>query len=264
MALVIGTNMASLNAQRHLSGSQAKSAVAMERLSTGLRINTGQDDAAGLGIGNRLSATIRGLNQAVRNANDGVSMAKAGDGALGEISGMLDRMMELSTEYNDGALGTSDKTSIDNEMTAIGAEITNIIGNTQFNGIKLLDGTSTSVDFQVGQDPTAAGDMYTLNLAAVTAVTLTAGSSAANITTVINDVSTARGAFGAAMTALQARSANTAALAENLTAARGQIMDADIAQETANMTKASVLQQAGIAVLAQANQTPNMVLSLLR
>ncbi|NTV14073.1 MAG: flagellin FliC [Desulfobulbaceae bacterium] len=260
MALVIGTNMASLNAQRHLSSSQGKSAVAMERLSTGMRINTGQDDAAGLAIGNRLSATIRGLNQAVRNANDGVSMAKAGDGALAEISGMLDRMMELVTEKGNGALDpTNDIGNINTEMDAIGTEIGNIIANAQFNGTNLLSG-ALAIDFQVGVD---VADIYTLTTTGVTAA-LTNASTAVDITNAINSVSTARGEFGAAMTALESRSANTAALAENLTAARGQIMDADIAQETANMTKASVLQQAGIAVLAQANQTPNMVLSLLR
>ena len=258
MALVIGTNMASLNAQRHLTGSQAKSATAMERLSTGLRINTGQDDGAGLAIGSKMGATIRGLNQAVRNANDGVSMAKAGDGALGELSNMLDRMRELATEQKDGALSTADLANVSTEMNALGSQMTNIISNAKFNGKNLL--TSLTASFQVGE---ASTDTYAFNVSAV-AVTLNSASGITAIETAIDAVSAARASFGSAMTALQARASNTATLAENLTAARGQIMDADIAQETANMTKANVLQQAGIAVLAQANQAPNMVLSLLR
>ncbi len=258
MALVIGTNMASLNAQRHLSASQGKSAVAMERLSTGMRINTGQDDGAGLAIGSKMGATIRGINQAVRNANDGVSLAKAGDGALDQMSSMLDRMRELAAEKLDGALSTSDLTNVDTEMNAIGTEIDNIITNAEFNGYNLLGGL-TNV-FQVGGNDT---DLYTFATSAVTGG-LSSASDQAGIETVIDLVSTARSEFGSAMTALESRAANSATLAENLTAARGRIMDADIAQETANMTKASVLQQAGIAVLAQANQTPNMVLSLLR
>jgi flagellin len=262
MALVIGTNMASINAQRHLSSSQAKSAIAMERLSTGLRINSGQDDSAGLAIGSKMGATIRGLNQAVRNANDGVSLAKTGDGALGEMSNMLDRMRELATEQNNGALSTTDLANVDTEMTAIADEIGNIVTNAKFNGIQLLD-TAVTAEFQVGQDDT---DVYTFATTAITAAVtgLSSTSTVSDIETAIDEVSGARAAFGSAMTALESRAANTATLAENLTAARGRIMDADIAQETANMTKASVLQQAGIAVLAQANQTPNMVLSLLR
>lgn len=261
MALVIGTNMASLNAQRHLSSSQGKAAIAMERLSTGLRINTGQDDGAGLAIGNKMSATIRGLNQAVRNANDGVSMAKAGDGALGEISNMLDRMRELATEKGNGALSPTDLSNVATEMTAIGAEISNIISQANFNSVQLLD-TAVTAAFQVGAGST---DLYTFATTALTAsLGLGSGTTIPSIEAAIDEVSSSRAAFGAAMTALESRAANTATLAENLTAARGRIMDADIAQETANMTKASVLQQAGIAVLAQANQTPNMVLSLLR
>jgi len=257
MALVIGTNIASLNAQRHLSASQNKSAVAMERLSTGLRINTGQDDGAGLAIGSTLGAKVRGLNQAVRNANDGVSMAKTADAALAEVGNMLERMRELATENVNGALSTSDKGNISNEMTALSTEIGNIKTNAKFNGVALL--TSITASFQVGE---ATADVYTLAVASV--VVDPATRSVGDIETAISAVTTARASFGQAATALESRAANSAALAENMTAARGRIMDADIAQETANMTKASVLQQAGIAVLAQANQAPNMVLSLLR
>ncbi len=258
MALVINTNMASLNAQRHLSGSQGKLATAMERLSTGLRVNSGQDDGAGLAIGNRLGSKIRGLNQAVRNANDGISMAKAGDGALAEISSMLERMRELATQKGNGALSATDITNIDTEMDAIGAEIGNIEANAQFNGNTLLGGLTNI--FQVGE---AATDTYTFGTTAVSSG-VDSGSTIGDIETAIDNVSAARAEFGTAATVLESRASNSAALAENLSAARSRIMDADIAQESAAMTKASVLQQAGVSVLAQANQSPNVVLSLLR
>ena len=261
MALVINTNMASLNAQRHLSGSQSKLATAMERLSTGLRINSGKDDGAGLAIGSKLGATVRGLNQAVRNANDGISMAKAGDGALSEIGSMLDRMRELATQKGDGALSTSDKANISTEMGALATEAKNIVSNAKFNGNSLLSG-STSYSFQVGE---ASGDSYSVSAANITkANALSGGSSITAIESAIDEVTSARSTFGSNMTALESRASNSATQSENLAAARSQIMDADIAAETANMTQASVLQQAGISVLAQANQQPNMVLSLLR
>ena len=258
MALVIGTNMASLNAQRHLSSSQSKMATAMERLATGLRANTGKDDAAGLAIGSRLSGQIRSGNQAVRNANDGISIAKAGDAVLAEMGNMLERMRELATQKGDGALSTTDLANIDTEMDAIGAELTAIEGAAMFGSNVLLGGLS--IDFTVG---IASTDIYTLTSTAVV-TGVSSASTVENVDTAMDAVTTARAEFGAAMTALEARANNTAALAEGLAAARSQIMDTDIAQETANMTKASVLQQAGIAVLAQANQAPNLVLSLLR
>jgi flagellin len=257
MALTINTNLASLNAQRHLSSSQSKLAQSMERLSTGLRINSGQDDAAGLGISTRLGAKIRGLNQAVRNANDGISMAKAGDGALAEVANMLERMRELATQSGDGALSTTDKSAITREMSSLTKEISNIKANAKFNGVALL--TSVAASFQVGE---AATDSYTLKVSSVAAKP-TANTIAA-VETAIDAVSKARGDFGKAITVLESRAANSAALSENLTAARSRILDADIAQETANMTKASILQQAGVSILAQANQSPNIVLSLLK
>lgn len=258
MALIIGTNMASLNAQRHLSGAQGKAAVAMERLSTGMRVNTGKDDAAGLAIGSRLGAQVRSANQAVRNANDGISIAKAGDSALQEMTRMLERMRELATEMGDGALTAADKANISTEMNAIGAELTAIEGNAKFGSSILLGGLTISFTVGVG-----AADTYTLTSTAV-ATAVNSVSDVDAIDTAIGKVTTARAEFGSAMTALESRSNNTAAIGESLAAARSQIMDTDIAQETANMTTASVLQQAGIAVLAQANQAPNMVLSLLR
>jgi len=254
MAMVINTNMASLNAQRHLSGSQSKLAKSMERLATGKRINSGQDDAAGLGISSRLGGKIRALNQSVRNANDGVSMAKAGDGALAEVANMLERMRELVNQKGDGALSTADKSAITAEMTSLQTEITNIKTNTKFNGVDLLGGLNQT--FTVGET-----DTYNLNVAAAS---VAAGSTASSVEAAIDSVSKARGNFGKAITVLESRAKNSAALAENLSAAKSQILDADIAAETAEMTKANVLQQAGVSILAQANQSPQVVLSLLQ
>ena len=256
MAMVINTNQASLNAQRHLSGSQSKLARSMERLATGKRINSGQDDAAGLGISSRLGGKIRALSQSVRNANDGISMAKAGDGALAEVANMLERMRELVNQKGDGALSGADTSAINSEMSSLGTEIDNIETNTKFNDKALLTGQSYT--FTVGET-----DTYSLNVAAP-AVSVTSSSDAAAIETAIDSVSKARGEFGKAITVLESRAANSAALSENLSAARSQILDADIAQETAEMTKASVLQQAGVSILAQANQSPQVVLSLLQ
>ena len=257
MAMVINTNMASLNAQRHLSGSQSKLAKSMERLATGKRINSGQDDAAGLGISSRLGGKIRGLNQAVRNANDGISMAKAGDSALAEVQNMLERMRELATQQGDGALSSNDITAISSELTALKTEISNIKGNAKFNDKNLLSGLSAA--FQVGE---AVSDVYTLNPTVTGLVPAT--NDIAGIESAIDSVSTARASFGKAITVLESRVSNGMALSENLSAARSQILDADIAQETAEMTKASVLQQAGVSILAQANQSPQVVLSLLQ
>jgi flagellin len=261
MAMVINTNMASLNAQRHLSGSQSKLAKSMERLATGKRINTGQDDAAGLGISSRLGGKIRALNQSVRNANDGVSMAKAGDGALAEVANMLERMRELVNQKGDGALDpTSDIGAINTEMSALVTEMKSILTNTKFNGVSLLS-SAMNTKFTVGETD---ADAYTIKTTALDFSSLTSASNASAVETQIDNVSKVRGEFGTAITVLESRASNSAALAENLSAAKSQILDADIAAETAEMTKANVLQQAGVSILAQANQSPQTVLSLLQ
>lgn len=277
MAMVINTNMASLNAQRHLSGSQSRLAKSMERLATGKRINSGQDDAAGLGISTRLGGKIRALNQSVRNANDGVSMAKAGDGALAEVANMLERMRELVNQKGDGALSANDLSAITLEMSSLGQEIRSIATNTKFNDKALLSGdaVTTGYTFTVGEN---ASDEYTVKItgfrdkisgAAPTTPVLSTqflggAASASTVENAIDAISKARGEFGKAITVLESRAANSAALSENLSAARSQILDADIAAETAEMTKANVLQQAGVSILAQANQSPQVVLSLLQ
>ena len=259
MAMVINTNMASLNAQRHLSGSQSKLAKSMERLATGKRINSGQDDAAGLGISSRLGGKIRALNQSVRNANDGISMAKAGDGALAEVANMLERMRELVQQSGDGALSESDQSAITSELASLNTEMQSIRSGTAFNGVKLL--TALSANFTVGET-----DTYTLSVSAITSTAEVSSGvfTASSVEAAIDNISRARGNFGKAITVLESRAANSAALAENLSAARSQILDADIAAETAEMTKANVLQQAGVSILAQANQSPQVVLSLLQ
>ena len=255
MALIVNTNMASLNAQRNLSSSQKMLSRSMERLSTGLRINSGQDDSAGLALSSRLTGQIRGFQQVVRNANDGVSFAKIGDGGLKEIENMIQRIRELTVQKGNGALDT---TSIDAEITALAGEITTIEGNSTFNGTSALD--AAAVSFALDAD---GGSLYDVSLTTAVAVVLTAASTVADADTALDAVATARGQFGTHMTALEAHSSNAAIMAENLTAARSQIMDADIAMETAAMTKHSIMQQAGIAVLAQANQAPQAILSLL-
>ncbi|MGE4345343.1 MAG: flagellin [Geoalkalibacter sp.] len=263
MAMVINTNMASLNAQRHLSGSQSRLAKSMERLATGKRINTGQDDAAGLGISSRLGGKIRALNQSVRNANDGISMAKAGDGALAEVANMLERMRELVQQSGDGALSTTDQSAITLELSSLNTEVKSIRSGTAFNGVSLLKGLDKN--FTVGET-----DQYNLKVSAIisTAAKMSGatakGFTASSVENAIDNISKARGNFGKAITVLESRAANSAALAENLSAARSQILDADIAAETAEMTKANVLQQAGVSILAQANQSPQVVLSLLQ
>ncbi|MGE4345344.1 MAG: flagellin [Geoalkalibacter sp.] len=259
MAMVINTNMASLNAQRHLSGSQSRLAKSMERLATGKRINTGQDDAAGLGISSRLGGKIRALNQSVRNANDGISMAKAGDGALAEVANMLERMRELVQQSGDGALSTTDQSAITLELSSLNTEMKSIRTGTKFNGVNLLSGLNAN--FTVGET-----DVYNLKVPSIhsTAANATGSYTASSVEYAIDNISKARGNFGKAITVLESRAANSAALAENLSAARSQILDADIAAETAEMTKANVLQQAGVSILAQANQSPQVVLSLLQ
>ncbi|MDY0268637.1 flagellin [Trichloromonas sp.] len=267
MAMVINTNMASLNAQRHLSGSQSKLAKSMERLATGKRINSGQDDAAGLGISSRLGGKIRALNQSVRNANDGVSMAKAGDGALAEVGNMLERMRELVNQKGDGALSPDDIEAINVEISSLATEVGNVVTNTKFNAKNLLSGDieSTGYKFTVGENGDNAGESFTLKISGFgTDLTVGRTSTASQIETAIDTVSTVRGEFGKSITVLESRAANSAALAENLSAAKSQILDADIAAETAEMTKANVLQQAGVSILAQANQSPQVVLSLLQ
>jgi flagellin len=282
MTLSINTNIASIDAQRNLSGSQSSLATSMQRLSSGLRINSSKDDAAGLSIAERMNAQVRGMNVAIRNSNDGISLAQTADGALAQVSNSLQRMRELAVQSRNSTNSSSDKNSLNKEFGQLQAEITRVLGGTAFNGKKILGADATTLNFQVGANTTAddtvsikTTDMATSD-ATMTAVTASsaaidasADSSAIgtvidNIDKAIDDVNDTRATFGATQSRFDSIISNLQSGVENQSAARSRIMDADFAAETANMSRANVLQQAGTAMIAQANQQPQQVLTLLR
>ena len=271
MALTINTNVASLNAQRNLGASQSNLGTAMQRLSSGLRINSAKDDAAGLGISNRMTSQIRGLNQAVRNANDGISLAQTAEGALQESTSILQRMREISVQSANDTNSGSDRTSLQAEVTQLIAELDRISGNTTFNGKGLLNGSVSGAVFHVGAN---AGQTINLTIASMGATTLGVGavdiatqagadSAITAIDSAISTIDSTRGDLGAVQNRFESTIANLSNVSENLSSARSRIMDADIAQETSSMTKYNILQQAGVSILAQANQAPQLALSLL-
>ncbi len=279
MALTINTNVASLNAQRNLSNSQGALNKSMQRLSSGLRINSAKDDAAGLAISDRMTSQIRGLNQAARNANDGISLAQTAEGALQETTNILQRMRELAVQSANDTNTDADRASLDAEFSQLISEIDRIAGTTSFNGKVLLSGgfaTGTgSAVFQVGAN---AGQTITVNIDGATASVLgsgtmisatgvstgaAAGSAISLVDAAIGQVDTIRGDLGAVQNRFESTIANLSNVSENLSAARSRILDADIAAETSAMTKFNILQQAGVSILAQANQAPQLALSLL-
>ena len=281
MAQVINTNIGSLNAQRNMQTSQSSLAQSMTRLSSGLRINSAKDDAAGLAIAERMNAQVRGMNVAVRNANDGISLSQTAEGALSKVGDSLQRMRELAVQARNSTNSDDDKDSLNKEFEQLQSEITRVLGGTAFNGKSILGTDATTLTFQVGAN-TTTDDVITVNTTdmtqdtTITAVTVntakidnTATSGA--IATVIDDIDTAidtinnkRATFGATQSRFDAVIANLQQSVENQSAARSRIMDADFASETANLSRAQILQQAGNAMVAQANQAPQQVLSLLR
>jgi flagellin len=282
MPLTINTNIASLNAQRNLNASQGSLATSMQRLSSGLRVNSAKDDAAGLAIAERMNAQVRGMNVAQRNANDGISMSQTADGALAQVSNSLQRMRELAVQARNATNSSSDKDSLNKEFSQLQAEISRVLGGTTFNGKHILGVDATAMTFQIGAN-TTVDDTITISTAnmttdpTITAVTDSATAligSTANfgaIGTVINNIDSAldnindtRATFGATQSRFDAIITNLQVGVENQSAARSRIMDADFAAETANMSRAQVLQQAGTAMVAQANQLPNQVLKLLQ
>jgi flagellin len=285
MALRIQNNVEAFNAHRQLQGTAAKAAKAMEKLSSGYRINRAADDAAGLAISEKMRSQIGGLDQAQRNAQDGVSLVQTGEGALNEVHSMLQRVRDLKVQYSNGTIDADDKKAISAEVQQLGKEISDITKNTEFNGIKLLSGGGDVV-LQVGA---ASADTITLTatemsgtigasgtggLSEITDVgsaTTVAGADAAfsgisldTIDNAIQNVSTARSTFGAIQNRLEHRLNNLATYQENLVASESRIRDVDMASEMVNFTKLNILQQAGTSMLAQANQAPQNVLSLLR
>ena len=274
MALMINTNVMSLNAQRNLGKSQNSLAISMQRLSSGLRINSAKDDAAGLAISDRMTAQIRGLNQAARNANDGISLAQTAEGALQETTNLLQRMRELAVQSANDTNSLADRTSLQAEVAQAILEIDRIATTTRFNGAVLLDGTLTARIFQVGANSGAAEQISvsiagaTSTILGVTAVNIAtqtgAGDAIATIDSAIGTVAGTRGQLGAVQNRFESVISNLNNVSENLSASRSRILDADIAQETSNLTKMNILQQAGVAILAQANQVPSLALSLLQ
>jgi flagellin len=261
MGLRIQNNVEAFNAHRNLTGTSSKAAKAMEKLSSGYRINRAADDAAGLAISEKMRAQIGGLAQAQRNAQDGVSLVQTAEGALTEVHSMLGRIRDLRVQFDAGTLSPEDQAAITSEITALTTEITAIGTDTKFNGIALLTGTATT--FQVGANTgeTIATTAFTLS----TAVSgITSGSTLDEIDTAITNVSTGRANFGAVQNRLEHRLNNLASYQENLVASESRIRDVDMASEMVNFTKLQILQQAGTSMLAQANQAPQGVLSLLR
>lgn len=275
----INTNVMSLNAQRHLSSTQTSLATSMQRLSSGLRVNSAKDDAAGLAIAERMNAQVRGMNVAIRNANDGISLAQTAEGALGKVGDSLQRMRELAVQARNSTNSDEDKNSLDKEFQELASEITRVLGGTTFNGKAILGADAGSLTFQVGANTTANDEitMTTTDLTGDTTITAVTGATIDNtadeaaLKTVIDNIDTAldtinlqRAVFGAAQNRFEAVISNLQVAVENQSAARGRIMDADFAQETANLSRSQILQQAGTAMVAQANQMPQGVLSLLR
>ena len=282
MTLSINTNIASIDAQRNLSASQSSLATSMQRLSSGLRINSAKDDAAGLSIAERMNAQVRGMNVAIRNSNDGISLAQTADGALAQVSNSLQRMRELAVQARNSTNSSSDKDSLNKEFSQLQSEITRVLGGTAFNGKHILGADATTLNFQVGAGTTTDDtvSIKTSNMTTDTTMTAVTNTSTAvidstatsgaigtvidNIDKAIDDVNDTRATFGATQSRFDSIISNLQSSVENQTAARSRIMDADFATETANMSRANVLQQAGTAMIAQANQQPSQVLSLLR
>ncbi len=273
MAFTINTNVASLNAQRNLGKSQNLLNRSMQRLSSGLRINSAKDDAAGLAISDRMTSQIRGLNQAVRNANDGISLAQTAEGALQESTNALQRMRELAVQASNGTNSNADRESLQQEFNQLQQEIQRVATTTQFNGKNVLTGSMKSAIFQVGANK---GQTVTFSIGAasvralsinstVRVSTFTKAQSAIGIIdNAVGNIDKLRGKLGAVQNRFESTISNLANISENLSAARSRILDADIAQETSNMTKMNILQQAGVSILSQANQSPNLALSLLQ
>lgn len=276
MAQTINTNLLSINAQRNVAASQSSLSVSMQRLSSGLRLNSAKDDAAGLAIAERMNAQVRGFGVAIRNANDAISLAQTAEGAIGKIGDNLQRMRELAVQSANGTNNEGDRDNLQTEFAQLQDEITRLVSGTKFNDQNLLN-AATTFTFQVGAgtDATDTIDVTTTDLATdvdtpVSALDIsgTDGTGATTAIDALDDaidaVTTARASFGAVQNRFDTLISNMMVTQENLTAARARIMDADYAVETANLSRAQILQQAGSAMIAQANQAPSQVLQLLR
>jgi flagellin len=285
--MTINTNIVSLNAQRNLNKSQSSLSISMQRLSSGMRVNSAKDDAAGLAIAERMNAQVKGMNVAARNANDGISLAQTAEGALGAVGDALQRMRELAVQARNSTNSDSDKDSLDKEFGELAKEIQRVLGGTTFNGKAILGAQAATLTFQVGANTTSDDtiSIATSNMTSLASITTLAGTDNAGtgrakidstadataIATVIADIDTAldlvnseRATMGASQNRFEAVISNLQTSVENQSAARSRIMDADFAAETAAMSRAQILQQAGTAMVAQANQLPQQVLKLLQ
>jgi flagellin len=287
MSQTINTNLVSINAQRNLASSQSSLATSMQRLSSGLRVNSARDDAAGLAIAERMNVQVRGMNVAIRNANDAISLSQTAEGALGRVGDLFQRMRELAVQSANGTNDDADRLSLNEEFVQLAQEATRTLGGTQFNGRAILASTGTNT-FQIGANNDTAIDRLTVdnfNWAGSTDITNvlgtavisgtdvptaqitdtgTAQTAIAALDTAIDAVNSERATFGAIQNRFENVVSNLRVSVESQSAARGRIMDADYASETANLSRASILQQAGNAMVAQANQLPQQVLALLR
>lgn len=266
MSLRIQNNPEALQAHRYLSNTAQAASKSMERLSSGYRINRAADDAAGLGISEKMRGQVRGLAQAQRNIQDGVSMVQTAEGSLDEVHSMLQRIRELAVQYSNGSVSTAGKAAIQTEVNALASEIERIGTSADFNGTKLLNATGT-VSFQVGANDSEIISVSTISLGSTVGTFITGMSSTTALSSIdaaIDAVSSARSTFGAVQNRLEHSLNRAAAYQENLVAAESRIRDVDMADEMTKLTKYQILQQAGTAMLSQANQAPQSVLSLLR
>jgi flagellin len=270
---VIGTNTAALRAGNASTAASKMLGSAMERLSTGKRINSAKDDAAGLAIASTMTGSIRGMNQAIRNANDGISMAQTAEGALGEVTNMLHRVRELSVQSASGTYSDDDRTNMQAEVTELTGQISSILDNTKFNGIALFDGSAGDSGDVTIQTGSTADDTVTLSLAQVDLddavdIDISDAGDASDALETLDDalttVNTARATLGASQSRLESVVNNLTSNVANLTDARSRIEDADFSAETTALAKAQILSQASTAMLAQANQSQQSVLTLLR
>jgi flagellin len=265
MSLRINSNIEAFNAHRQLVGTSNNAAKSMERLSSGYRINRAADDAAGLAISEKLRGQIRGLSQAQRNSQDAVSLVQTAEGSLNEVHSMLQRVRELAVQFQNGTLSTSDKAAITAEAAQLQSEIERIGNSADFNGIKLLDGTGGTISFQVGAND---GDVIAVDTATLSdkigTIDVDQTDAISAIDAAIENVSSLRGSFGAVQNRLEHTLNNLSTYQENLMASESRIRDVDMASEMVEFSKNQILQQAGTSMLAQANQAPQSVLSLLR
>jgi flagellin len=274
MSITINTNTLAMTTRRNLANNQEGLATAMTRLSSGLRVNSANDDAAGNAIANRMENQVRGMAVARRNAADAISLVQVAEGAIGQVGNMLQRMRELAVQSANATNSTSDRTNLNEEFQQLGQEITRTLSGTQFNGIAILAGGAGTNNYQVGPNSTDQVAVSTTNLSTVStitnvtggAVTTAAAASTAmsNIDSALTTINTQRALMGAVQNRFSAMIEVLQVNEENTSAARGRIMDADFAQETANLSRSQILQQAASAMVAQANSVPQLALQLLR